>query len=94
MAVSFTPIQPALDVRRVCGCSAMETHFMKLSTNSYRADVASRGSLELGSEGLQPEDTLFHALCASALAIPILRACVAYHFAAEPLLLLDVSTSQ
>jgi hypothetical protein len=29
---------------------AMETHFMKLQTNSYCADVASRDSLELGSE--------------------------------------------
>jgi hypothetical protein len=34
----------------VCGCSAMETHFMKLSANSSYADVASRGSLELSSE--------------------------------------------
>jgi hypothetical protein len=39
MAASFTPIQPTLgiahgDLRLVCGCSAMETHFMKLPTNS------------------------------------------------------------
>ena len=32
------------------GCSAIETHFMKLQMNSYCADVASRGSLELDSE--------------------------------------------
>ena len=40
MAASFTPLQPTLgivhgDLRRlVCGCSAMETHFIKLPTNS------------------------------------------------------------
>ena len=55
MAASFTPLQLTLDIahgdlRLVCGCSAMETHFMKLPMNSYCADVASRGSLELGSE--------------------------------------------
>ena len=55
MAVSFTPLQPTLgiahgDIRLVSGCSAMETHFMKLLTNSACADVASRVSLELGSE--------------------------------------------
>jgi hypothetical protein len=37
MAVSFTPLQPTLgivhdDLRLVCGCSAMETHVMKLPT--------------------------------------------------------------
>ena len=37
------------DLRFVCGCSAMETNFTKLPTNSSCADVASRGSLELGS---------------------------------------------
>jgi hypothetical protein len=55
MAASFTPLRPTLglahgDLRLVCDCSAMETHFMNLLTNSYCADVASRGSLELGSE--------------------------------------------
>ena len=35
------------DLRLVCGCLAMETHFMMLPTNSSCADVASRGSLEL-----------------------------------------------
>ena len=38
------------DLKLGCGCSAMETHFIKLSTNSYCAYVASRGSLEIGSE--------------------------------------------
>jgi hypothetical protein len=33
------------DIRLVCGCSVMETHFMKLPTNSYCANIASRGSL-------------------------------------------------
>jgi hypothetical protein len=37
MGVSVTPLQPMLgiahgDLRLVCGCMAMETHFMKLST--------------------------------------------------------------
>ena len=55
MAVSFTPLQLTLgivhgDLRLVFGCWVMETYFMKLPTNSYCADVASRGSLELGSE--------------------------------------------
>jgi hypothetical protein len=36
----------------------------------------------------------FSDLCISALGGPVPWACVAYHFAAEPLLLLDVSTSQ
>ena len=51
----FTPLQPILGIahgglRLVCSCLAMETHFMKLPTNSYFADVTSTGSLELGSE--------------------------------------------
>jgi hypothetical protein len=36
----------------------------------------------------------FYALRPSALANPVLTACVAYRFAAELLLLLDVPTSQ
>ena len=47
------------DVRLVCGCSAMETHFMKLPTNSSCADVASRGSLELGSQCCNRGQTIF-----------------------------------
>ena len=55
MAESFTPLQPALgiahgDLRLVCVCSAMESHFIKLPTNSYCTDFASRGSFELGRE--------------------------------------------
>uniref|UniRef100_A0A8C7FEC0 Uncharacterized protein n=1 Tax=Oncorhynchus kisutch TaxID=8019 RepID=A0A8C7FEC0_ONCKI len=55
MVASFTPLQPTLgiahgDLRFVCGCSAMETHYMKLLMNSSCVDVASRGSLERGSE--------------------------------------------
>ena len=60
----------------------METHFMKLLTNSYCADVASRGSLELVK------------LRALTLGGPSLWACVTYHFAAELLLPIDVSTSK
>jgi hypothetical protein len=55
MVARFTPLQPMLgiahaDLRLVYGCSAMETNFMKLLKNSSCADVASRGSLELGGE--------------------------------------------
>jgi hypothetical protein len=58
MAASFTSLQLTLgiahsDFRLVCGCSAMVTHFMKLLMNSCCAEVASRGSLELGSEERQ-----------------------------------------
>ena len=72
------------DLRLVSGCSAMETHFMKLPTNSYCADVASRSSLELGSECCNRGQTNG----------PVLWACVAYHFTAELLLLQDISASQ
>jgi hypothetical protein len=62
MAVSFTPLQQTLgkadgDLWLVCGCTAKETQFMKLLTNSYCADFASRGSLELGF--VANEDKLF-----------------------------------
>jgi hypothetical protein len=44
MAASFTLLKLTLgivhgELRLVCGCSAMETHFMKLLTNSSCADV-------------------------------------------------------
>ena len=40
MAASFTPLQPTLgiahgDLRVVCCCSAMETHFMNLPTSVF-----------------------------------------------------------
>ena len=55
MKESFTPLQPTLgiahgDLRLVCACPAMETHLIKLTTNSFCAEVASRDSLELSSE--------------------------------------------
>jgi hypothetical protein len=51
MAASFTSHDIAHgDLGLVCGCSAMETNFMKLLTNSSCADVPSRGSLELDNE--------------------------------------------
>ena len=94
MAVNFTPLQPMLgmahgDLRLVCVYLAMETHFMKPATNSYCAEVASRGSWELSSECCKLAQTTFthHALQHSAVVFCEL---VAYHFAAEPLLLLDV----
>jgi hypothetical protein len=51
MAARFTPLQPTLgishgDLKLVCGCSALETHFMKLPSNCYCVDVASRCSLD------------------------------------------------
>jgi hypothetical protein len=58
----FTPLQLTLGIAHgdlVCGCLAMETHFIKLPTNSYCADVASRGSLELGSECCNRGQTIF-----------------------------------
>jgi hypothetical protein len=60
MAVSFTPLQPTLGIAQgVFGCSAMETHFLKLPINSSCADVASRGSLELGRECCNRGQTIF-----------------------------------
>jgi hypothetical protein len=52
MVASFTPLQPVLgivhgELRLVYGCSATETHFLKLPTDIYCVDVASRGSLEI-----------------------------------------------
>ncbi|XP_076331539.1 EF-hand calcium-binding domain-containing protein 7-like [Tachypleus tridentatus] len=47
------------DIRLVCSCLAMETHRMKLPTNSSYADVASRGSLELGSMCCNCGQTIF-----------------------------------
>jgi hypothetical protein len=40
----------SMGILGLCGCSAMEIHLMKLQTNSYCDDVASRDSLELGGE--------------------------------------------
>jgi hypothetical protein len=72
IAVNFTPLQPTLgivhgDLRLVCGCSAMETHLMKLPMNSSCVDVASRGSLELGSECCNFRTDKFYALQHSAV---------------------------
>ena len=66
MALSFTLLQLTLGIadgklRLVCGCSAMETHLVKLSTNSSCADIASRGSLEFGSECCNWGQTIFKA---------------------------------
>ena len=58
------------DLRLVCGCSAMETHFMKLPTNSYCVDVASRGSLALGSECCKQGQTIFTRYVLQHLAVP------------------------
>jgi hypothetical protein len=64
MTASFTLLQPTLgtalgDLRLVCGCSAMETHFMKLPTNSSCAVWNS-------VVRVATEDA-FYELCASAL---------------------------
>ena len=55
MAVRFALLQPTLvivhdDLWLVCGCSAVETHFMKYLPKIACADVASTIGLELGSE--------------------------------------------
>ena len=92
MAASFTPLQPTLvivhgDLRLVCSCSAMETHILKLPTIvlTLLPEVVWNSVLSVATE-----DRLFvHATCFSG---PVLWACTTYHFAAEPLLLLDVST--
>ena len=70
---SVTPLQPTIgiahdDLQLVCSSSAMETHFKKLPTSSSCADVASRGSLELGSECCNPRTGDFYALQHSAVA--------------------------
>jgi hypothetical protein len=49
MAVSFTPLQPTLGIEHgylmlACGFSVMETHILKLPTNIYCAEFASRGN--------------------------------------------------
>jgi hypothetical protein len=69
------------EVRLVCGCSSMETNFMKLPMNSSCADVASRGSLEVGSECCNRGQVIFiirqtvggspHTLRTSALGGPV-----------------------
>ena len=93
--VCFTPLQltPGIEhggLRLECGCSAMETHFLKRRTNSSCAEVASRGSLELWSECCNRGQKIV----TSFSTLPVLWTCVAYHFEAELLLLLFVSTSQ
>ena len=82
MAVSFTPLQLTLgiahgDLRLVCVCSAMESHSMKLLTNSYCADIASIGSLELGVEFCNQDRLFLHAMC---LKIPLSAAPYSYMF--------------
>ena len=75
MVASFTPLQPTLGIahsalRLLCGCSAMETHFMKLLTNNYCADVAFRGSLELGSQCCNRRQTIFTCYALQHSAVP------------------------
>ena len=64
MTASFTPLQTKFciahgNLRLGCGCSAMETHFIKLLTNSSCADIASRNSLEVGSVGCNRGDDFY-----------------------------------
>uniref|UniRef100_A0A0E9RN46 Uncharacterized protein n=1 Tax=Anguilla anguilla TaxID=7936 RepID=A0A0E9RN46_ANGAN len=75
MAVCFTPLQltlgiPHSDLRLVCRCSAMETHFMKHPTNSSCSDIASRGSLELGSECCNRRQMIFTCYVLQHSAVP------------------------
>ena len=91
MAASFTPLQLMLGIlqcnlRLVCGCSAMETHFMKLPMNCSCADVASRGSLELRSQCCNRGQTMFILYVLQHSAVPFCGI--------ESLLLIEVSTLQ
>ena len=75
MAVSFTPLQLMLgiahgDFKLVFGYSSMETHFMKLQTNSYCANVAFRVSLELDSECCNQGQTIFTRYSLQHSAVP------------------------
>jgi hypothetical protein len=72
---SFTKLQPTLgiahgDLRLVCDCSAMETHFTKYPTNNYCAEVASRSSLELGSECCNRGQTIYTRYPLQHSAVP------------------------
>jgi hypothetical protein len=74
MAASFIPLQPTLgivhdDLRLACGCSAMETHFMKLPMNSSCAEFASRGSLELGTDYFNQGQTICMRYAIQHLAV-------------------------
>jgi hypothetical protein len=69
MAASSTPLKPMLGIAQgdlVCGCLAMEIHFMKLPMNSYFADIAVWNSVV----SVATEDRSF--LCASTLGEPVL----------------------
>ena len=74
-AVSFILLQPTLgiahgDLRLVRGCSALETHFMKLLMNSYSADVASRVSLEISTRWSRSVSLCGLPLCGWAVVAP------------------------
>ena len=75
MAESFTSLQLTLgiahgDLRLVYICLAMETHFMKLLSNSSCADIASRGSLELCSECCNRGQMIFTRYTLQYHAVP------------------------
>ena len=86
MPACFTSLQLTLgivhgDLRLVCAAARpRKLIFHEFPDEQFLCDVASRGGLELVSE------------CCSV--VPVLSACVAYHFVAEPLLLQDASISQ
>jgi hypothetical protein len=81
MAVSFTLLQPML------GIAHGDFRLLGHGNPFHEADVASRASLELSIECCNRGQMIF------TLGGPFLSACVAYHFAAKPLLLLDLSTN-
>jgi hypothetical protein len=83
MAARFTELQPTFGIARgsfrlVCGCSAMENHFVTCPTNSSCADIV-LDSLELIRECGRTD--YFYELRHSTLGGPALWACVVYHFA-------------
>ena len=76
MAVRFTSLQLTLsvahgDLRFVCSCSEMETHFMKLSMNSACADVVSRVSFWNSVVSVSTDDTIFLRYVLQHSAVPL-----------------------
>jgi hypothetical protein len=95
---SFTPLQATLgiahgDLWLVCGKSAMETHFMKLPMNSYCAGLASRGSWNSVVSVSIEDGRFLRNMCFCTRRSQSVSLC-SLSFPAEPLLLLEVSTSQ
>ena len=99
MVVSLTQLQSMLGIehgefRFVCSCLAMETHLMKLSTSSAYADVASRVSLELGSQCCNGQQTIFLCLHSAVPFCELVWSTISQLSQLIVKELLDISTSQ